>query len=309
MLNVQYKKIFLLLMLFITYKQTSGGRSGHKLCDIFTTHILANLLDMHVIYNSSWKNQFIISKKSLKKYSYNKEYNIDFTLNINNICNWSSLSFEEYEKLKNKLNKLSKKYKNILLKISNVYKIHAPVIYDWYVKKLIDKDIYNLKIVPTLRKLYFEDNKDNINDSISIHIRRGDLAEKLITSGFNFSYYKNMIDTLNNHFDIDINIYCENENYSDISKLKNCKNTNLFLGGTKLFGKHFNKMVNSRVLIISPSSLCLFAGLINRGLVLIDKKVIKWRKTVFNKSNLVFESFNNISEKIEIIEKQFKNTN
>jgi hypothetical protein len=293
-------------MLFITYNQNSGGRSGHKLCDIFTTFILANLLNMHVIYNSSWKNQLIISEKSLKKYSFNNKYNIDYTLEINNVRDWKSVSFEEYKKLKNQLQELSIKYENILLKISNVYKIHAHTIYDWYLNKLIDKDIYNLKLVPTLRKLYFEDNNDDIIDSISIHIRRGDLADKLINYGFNFSYYKNMIDTINDNLDVKINVYCENSRYSDILELKNCKNTVLYLGGTTNFDKHFNNMVRSKVLIISPSSLCLFAAILNKGTVLVDNKVIKWRYNIFNKVDLVFDSFDNISEKIELIKKQFK---
>ena len=293
-------------MLFITYNQNSGGRSGHKLCDIFTTHILAILLNMHVIYNSSWKNQLIISEKSLKKYSFNNNYNIDYTLEINNVRNWKSVSFEEYKKLKNQLQELSMKYENILLKISNVYKIHAHTVYDWYVNKLIDKDIYNLKIVPFLRNMYFEDNNDDVIDSISIHIRRGDLADRLINYGFNFSYYKNMIDTINNNFDVKINIYCENSRYSDILELKKCKNTMLYLGGTKIFANHFNNMVRSKILIISPSSLCLFAAILNKGTVLVDNKVIKWRNNIFDKIDLVFDSFDNFSEKIELIKKQLK---
>ena len=44
-------------------------------------------------------------------------------------------------------------------------------------------------------------------------------------------------------------------------KLKEVKNVEVYIGGINEFSNHFNCLVNSKVLILSPSSLSLFAGL------------------------------------------------
>ena len=289
-------------MLFITYNQNSNGRSGHALCDIFTVFCFSKLLNMKVIYNSTWERQKILSKTMMIKYSSNyNDYKYDYILNISNIRKWECISYEYYNNLKNKLTELSKKYKNVLLSLSNVCKIHPHIIYDWYLKKHIKIDIYNREIRPLLHKIYFGDHDKNETNTISIHIRCGDLNNKLKKAGFTFSYYKKIIDTINKHFNIKINVYCENVNYQHLTALNKLDNTTVHVGGINKFSKHFNKLVNSKILILSPSSMSLFAGYLCNGLVLLDKKTYEIRKKVFNYSENVFEVFNNISDKIELI--------
>ena len=289
-------------MLFITYYQNSSGRSGHTLCDIFTVFCFSELLNMKVIYNSTWERQKILSKTMMLKYSSNySDYKYDYILDIDYIMKWECISYEDYNNIKNKLTKLSKKYNNVLLRLSNVCKIHPHIIYDWYFKKHIEIDIYNSKIRPILHKIYFGDNDNNETNTISMHIRCGDLNDLLIKAGFTFSYYKSIIDTINAHCNIKLNVYCENVNYQHLTDLNKLDNTTLYVGGMDTFSNHFNKLVNSKILILSPSSMSLFAGYLCNGLVLIDKKSYIWRKNIFNYSENVFTVFNNISDKIELI--------
>tara|TARA_B100001093_G_scaffold516086_1_gene594017 strand:- start:4827 stop:5708 length:882 start_codon:yes stop_codon:yes gene_type:complete len=291
-------------MLFITYNQNSNGRSGHALCDIFTTFVFSELLNMEVIYNNTWENQKILSKEMFLKYSSNyKDYKYDYILDIDYIRKWECISYEDYIEIKNNILKLSKKYNNILLRLSNVCKIHPHIIYDWYLKKYIKNDIYHNKILPKLHKLYYGDNDNNISNVISIHIRCGDLNNQLMKEGFTFSYYKNIIDIINMHFNTKINVYCENINYSHLNKLDKLDNTTLYVGGIDNFSDDFNKLVNSKILILAPSSMSLFAGYLCKGLVLIDNKSYIWRKNIFNYSENIFEVFNNISDKIELMNK------
>jgi len=291
-------------MIFISYKQNSGGRSGHKLCDIFTCFIFQCLLNINVLYHESWKDQLILSEKSLKKHTYSFTGKFDHIENINGWHKWECLSWEDFNSIKQKIIQLNKD-KNILIRLSNVVKIHPHIIYYWYVKKYINEDIYNNKILPTLRKIYYDDHNNIITDCISIHVRCGDLYHRLKKDiGFTFDYYNNIINTLNLYFNIKINIFCENSNSHDIKKLKGIKNVHLHIGNKNDFITHFNCMVNSKVLIVSPSSMSLFASYICKGLVLIDNKSINWRPNVFHSYNLI-EKFNNIEEKIDLIKNVF----
>ena len=168
-------------------------------------------------------------------------------------------------------------------------------------KNYIKEDIYHNKLLPKLRKLYYYDHNETILDCISIHIRCGDLYNNMLEYGFTFEYYKKIIDILNLHFNKQINIYCENKNYQHVYKLKEVKNVEVYIGGINEFSNHFNCLVNSKVLILSPSSLSLFAGYLSNGLVLIDNKSINFRNNLFHSSDGVIENFDNISEKIELI--------
>lgn len=290
-------------MIFLTYKQNSSGRSGHVLCDIFTAFVFEALIDIKILYNDSWKNQLILTPSILKKHTYSFNGSIDFVFEINNICKWDCLTFDDVKQIKEQINQLVKenKDKNVLVELSNVAKIHPHIVHHWYQQKKIPEDIYNNRILPKLREIYFEDHDENITDSISIHVRAGDLYHSIKNDiGFTFDYYNNIVDTLNKHFDTPINIFCEDSNSHDIKRLKNKKNVFIHIGGVSDFSSHFNKMINSRVLILSPSSMSLFAGYICKGLVLIDNKSIEWRLNVFGNNNLI-QKFDNLNEKIEII--------
>ena len=103
-------------------------------------------------------------------------------------------------------------------------------------------------------------------------------------------------------FEEKIYIYCENENHEEFYQLEKLKNVKLYVGGVTDIETHFNNMVNSKVLILSASSMSMFASYLCKGLVLIDNKSIKVRHNVYNNYNCdLIEKFDDISEKIDII--------
>lgn len=291
-------------MLFITYNQNSSGRSGHALCDIFTVFCFSELLNMKVIYHDTWKNQKILSKSMLLKYSYNyNDYKYDYILDIDKVIKWECLSYDIFLDIKNKILNIQKSYENVLVRLSNVCKIHPHILYDWYLKKLINTDIYTNKVLPTLKNIYYSDHNNVIVNDISIHIRCGDLNDRLIKDGFTYTYHKNIIDILNENLNVKISVYCEDINYKHLLELNNLKNTTLYIGGEYKFSEHFNEIVNSKIIIMSPSSMSLFLGYICNGLCLIDRKSCNFRPNIFNYSENVFKVFDNIQDEIETIKK------
>ena len=106
-------------MIYITYIQNSGGRSGHKLCEIFTCFLFSCMFDVKVLYNSSWSKQMIISNNSLKIYSNKFNGKFDRIERISTVRKWSSLSWNEFLDFKEKIDEINKtKDQNVLIVLS-----------------------------------------------------------------------------------------------------------------------------------------------------------------------------------------------
>jgi hypothetical protein len=123
-------------------------------------------------------------------------------------------------------------------------------------------------------------------NQISIHIRRGDLASRIINAGLDYNYYKNKINIILKVLpNIPIVIYCENENYDDLIPLKTINNVTLKLGGPENLESDFNELVKSKYLFISPCSMCVIAGYLNSNTVLYDNDILeKFRPAIINKA-------------------------
>lgn len=312
-------------MIHITYYPSTNNllSSGHIFWEIFTTFIFSYFLDGTPIHNDSWNNSSIISSNSLKYHCANKLENYDNILTINNYTEWGSLNKKQFDDIIENILNLKKKYNNILIIFKNVCKIHPDIIYYWYKENLIPNDVYSLYLKPKLQELYFYDNESKTIDQVAIHIRRGDLAKWCYDIGFTLDYYKNIINILNEHLNIKINIYCEdgftnrgggwdktvlNFDYNDIDILKTYKNVNIVKGNPtgSDFNKHLNELIRSKILIMSPSSFSLWAGFITRGKVLIDEKCIIHRVNLFKHSKIipnfiVYENFIDVIKNIKTI--------
>jgi hypothetical protein len=304
-------------MLYFTYKRTSNGRSGHIFGEILTVFIFHCFYfkESKILYNSSWDNQTIFKKENLLNYCIEEtktiKVNLDKIIRINKFKNsWSGIKFKEFTALQNIINNTDYNNKNVLIQLENVIKIHPYQLLEWFNNTLINEDIYTNILIPVLRNIYFNNEllydlntnthihthththihthtyiKQNTLNQISIHVRRGDLASRIINAGLDYNYYKNKINTiLKNLPNIPIVIYCENENYDDLIPLKTINNVTLKLGGPDDLESDFNQLVRSKYLFISPCSMCVIAGYLNSNIVLYDNDILeKFRPAIINK--------------------------
>lgn len=275
--------------------------SGHVMLDIFATVIFGFLFDAKIIYHESWSLSKIISVNAWKEYCDKPLESYDYEITIDHIKEWKGLSKEQLNELKDKIFTLSKIYKNILVKFTNVCKIHPHTLHLWYKEKYLSYDMYSEKVIPKLKQLYYFDNSNEKLDIFSIHIRRGDLYKDIIQVGYTYEYYKNIINIINKYLNIQIKVYCENFNCVDILPLNQLKNTHVDIGGLDVFSNHFNEMCRSKYLFLSPSSFSIFTGYLSLGTVIGDEKLEKFRPNIFNNLTPIFNINNNINEFEELI--------
>ena len=132
-------------------------------------------------------------------------------------------------------------------------------------------------------------------------IRCGDLHNWMTKAGFTLDYYKKIVQVLNSNFNNKIKIFFENKNHQEFVELKKLKNVEVYIGGVNDFDKHFNDMINSKVLIVSSSNMCVFASYLCKGLVLVDNKCNTRNELYGTYDKGIIEFFDNISEKIDLI--------
>ena len=281
--------------------------SGHILLDVFSAFIFAFLLDAKVVYHKSWGLSRIISSKSFENYCDKPPNKYNYEITIDTYEEWAGISFDQYSSIKQKILKVSKQYKNVLVKFTNVCKIHIQTLYTWYKLNYVSNNIYHENILPLLHNLYYFDNNATLIDTFSIHIRRGDLHTRMIEEGFTYQYYENIINVINKYLNIKINIYCEDSNYDDIINLNKLKNTHVDIGGLNDFSRQFNELCRSKYLILSPSCFSIYTAYLSKGIVLCDVKTEATRPNVFKNLNTIPDVLFFSEEKtIETIIRSFK---
>ena len=298
--------------------------SGHIFWEIFTCYILSILIENIIpVYNNTWDKSQIVTP-CMKKNNIN-DFNKLKTITISKYHCFNSLNCKQFSELKNTILTAEKKHKNILVKLTNVCKIHPDILCEWYNNKLISENIYEQKCKPMLENLYFSDNNYEELNIFSIHMRRGDLYNYTYNEGYDLEYYKNIINLLKEKLDIPIHIYTEKSGNNTTTKLKKCRNNGhakrnnvghddieifrnmegivLKRGDLSDFSEHFNEMCRSKYLMLGLSSLSLLAGFINKGKVIVDEKYIKSRVNLFKNIKIIPDF--NIFKEIEEISKFF----
>jgi hypothetical protein len=257
-------------MLYLTLIQNSGGRSGHKLKDIMTVFIISYFIEGSVVVrNYSWNNQYIlghIKRPYMKSLIYDETHEIKID-NFHGISNDQFFENIEFIKKKNIDNK------NILIVLSGAFRFHPFQLHNLFLEKKIERDYFTNNFLPTVKNFFFGKNRpDKPTNSVAIHIRRGDIGERLIKNGQNSNYYGNIIKKLNSNFNIPINIYSENLNSKDLFALKKEPNVTLHLGTTASIKKDMYEMVTSKYLIISSGGFSTISAYISIGTVLYNSR-------------------------------------
>ena len=286
-------------MIHITYFPSTNGAlsSGHIFFEIFTAFIFSQLIpEIKPVWNNKWNLSKFITKKSFQKYTEPPLSKYDKILVINQYRKWESISFQDFLDIKQLILTTKKQYSNILVQLQNVCSIHPDVLHSWYTNKLIKENIYIEKTKPLLEKMYYFDNNSEPINAVGVHIRRGDLLDRLYKVGFTMDYYKSLITNINKVLDLPIYIYCESDEkevttrkqvgYSnqfneDYNLLKNLKNVHIKLGNIHNFSEQFNELVRCKYLFLSPSGFSLWAAFISTGKIFYDKKCVEFRPEHF----------------------------
>jgi len=271
-------------MIHLLYSQ-HGGRSGHKLKDIMSIFIIGMLIKAKVVYDDSFTNQHLLLFEDICVKKKKKYYS---TIIIDNTKCSNGITFKKFKEIKKLILNKSKGLKDnqhLLVIFKQRCRIHPYQLDNWFHKNKIDKNLFKSKLIPLLHKIYYVHTvpkhttikKSSIipTNNVAIHIRRGDLAEKLIREGFDANYYTQIINKLNQHLNLHINIYSEIDNSEDILVLKKLKNVNLFLGDVSNINEHFYALCTSKILILSRSSFSTWAAYLSKGLVVFQTNIIK----------------------------------
>jgi hypothetical protein len=303
-------------MIHITYFPSTNDSlsSGHIFFEIFTVFIFSHLIpNIKPIWNKEWNLSKIISKESFLNFTAPPLKNYDKIIIINKFHKWGSLSFQDFLDIKQTINEASEKYDTILIQLQNVCAIHPDVLHSWYINKSLKDNIFVNNARPLLKNMYYFDHNSKPINAIAIHIRRGDLLERLYSAGFTIEYYKNIIININKVLDIPIYIYCESDNnkgttrplanYSnkynnDYIELTKLKNVQIKLGNYHNFSEQFNELTRCKYLILSPSGFSLWAAFISQGKILYDQKCVDFRPNLFRNAHIIpnFFQYNNPDE-------------
>ena len=266
-------------MKYITIKNPNDGRSGHCLKDFFTCYLFSFLIkDLIVLPTQEWNlGQHILNfpiNKKLKHYTFTQSINIKET-------HWGGMSFENFCKIKNKISDLPD---NSLITLIDHPRLHPFQLTEWFQSQLIHEDVFITKFIPTLRNLYFKDNNSEILNCLSIHVRRGDIANPDHKAYINHApmrwpveYFENNIISFRKKMpNLPINIFTEKDHSDDLEMLNKYNNLKIHRGDIKSLKNDINKMANSKYFMPCNSSLSTWISYISKGSVIIPQdKCIK----------------------------------
>lgn len=308
-------------MKHITYNHTSHAdniSNGSVFQEILSCYIISIICDLKVVYHNSWEYCGFISYDSFQKNTVRPLDKYDNIININNYLKWESLSFKDLIDIKTAITKCSN---NTLIVLSNVCLINPSYLYKWYKEGLLEKDYYSELFLPKIRELYFFNHSNEEIEQFYIHIRNGDLGKLLYDNGLTLEYYTNIIKLINSISDIKINIMYEggdakkttlitpsfkNErvgyNHLWVRELGKLPNVILNEGDLDNLDKQINELCRAKYLLLSPSTLSYYSGIISSGMKFVDKKFIEIRENVLKNTIdlpqfIVFTDFKEVLNK------------
>lgn len=259
-------------MKYITYNQNTGGRSGHKLNDIFSAYIFSFLIrDLEVHPHPSWQDQAFFEFNLNQTIEYSQTINIESEQKIN-----KGMGFNLVQKIKNQIKNAPDES---LIILQGTTRILPMQLTSWFNDGLINENLFFTKFLPMIRNMYYKHNQRQIIDCLSIHVRRGDVADphnKAYRRFWSADYIDSKIKLFRSQYpDLEINVFSEKENSEDLSILTKYKNLNLNLGDINTLKNDMNFMVNSKFFMLSNSNLPIWLSLISENTIVIpkDKKI------------------------------------
>lgn len=261
------------------------GRNGHHLKDIFTSYMFSFLIDnLTVLPKKSWNTeQSILNFPSL---DINPSTNIEVFSEILEIelpydrDGPSGMTFSNFQEIKNKIETAPEECLIDIIQRAAQPRIHPVQLTEWFNQELITEDAFINKFIPTVRKLYYTNKQPESLDCLSIHIRRGDIAnpasECYKDHKFMFwpvEYFDNqIINFKTKHPNLPIYIFSENGmGHEDLLILERHNNLNLCLGDTRTLKADINTMVNSKFFMPSNSSLSTWISYISTGEIIMPQ--------------------------------------
>lgn len=273
-------------MKYITYNQNTGGRSGHKLNDIFSTYILSFLIrDLEVHAHPSWQNQALFKFDFDKTVDYSQIIEIESKESRN-----EGMTFDCFRKIKNKIESAPNES---LIMLGGTTRILPMQLTSWFNDGLIKENLFFTKFLPMIRSMYGAHNQREAINCLSVHARRGDVADPQNKAYWRFwsaDYIDSKIKLFRSqHPNLEINIFSEKENSEDLSILTKYKNLNLHLGDENTLKDDINFMVNSKFFMLSNSNLPIWISLISKNTIIIPSdKDIKFFKNFEHPNPVIF---------------------
>jgi hypothetical protein len=261
-------------MKYITLRNPKHGRSGHCLKDFFTCYMFSFLIkDLTVLPIQQWN-----SKQQILKFPINKnleDYKFSQSIDIKEM-HYPGMSFQTFCKIKNKISDLPN---NSLITLWNHTRIHPYQLTEWFQSKLINEDVFITKFIPTLRDLYFKDNNSEVLKCLSIHVRRGDVANpssRCFTEHAEMrwptEYFEKYIISFQKKMpNLPINIFTEKNYSDDLEIFKKYDNLTIHRGDVQSLQDDINKMVNSKYFMPCNSSLSTWISYISKSSIIIPK--------------------------------------
>jgi len=267
---------------YITYN-SFNCRSGHALKDIFTCYILASVVDgLEVLPQENWNanpscgwgyDQRIINFDTSESQSMLDEGDL-IKINIKEPepPQWNGMSFEYFSNLKRQIEEAPQ---GSIVVLSRTTRVLFHQLTDWYNKKLIERDLF-ADVLLVLRNLYFKDHEPKTIDCLSIHIRRGDVADPDHRLNqymyWAVDHFEQAIVSFRKlHPHVPIYIFSENKLSDDLKVLERHDNLRLVLGDINSLKEDIDHMISSRFFMPCNSGLSTWVSYISRGEIIISK--------------------------------------
>jgi len=274
----------------IQLEKIKGSRFGDKLKTVLSITIWANILKSKIFFTKSlnYHGAFTFSEKDLPINRYINKDGVDRSkTTIHNPLrvgsDFDGVSLDKIQKIRSAFNLGKWGGKDFdLIRFVARPRIHPHLLKQYENEDPELKGVYE-KSLNEFKELYWfnkplQKNKDRIN--ISVHIRRGDCALREIYNGYDFKFYKKIINTINKTFsgkNFVINIFCENLNCDDIIPLGKLPNTKLCIGKvlpddfikipkTGLVNQAFHALCCSDFLFANDSEFSIMSGYLSNGI-------------------------------------------